>query len=85
MIDLRNSIFKDDINSNITTIRQNLQISYVKKLVSIIDEKSSYDNISQSSAYYNIDWIKNNLNLNTGDLSSRQHKNYIKFLLTLEN
>ena len=84
MIDLRNSIFQNDINSNISTVRQNLQISYVKKLLNIIKEKSSYDNISQSSAYYNIDWIKSNINLNTGDLSSRQHKKYIKYLLTLD-
>ncbi len=84
MIDLRNSIFKDDLNTNISSVRQNLQISYVKKLINIVEKKSTHDNISQSSAYYNIDWIKNNLNLNTGDFSSRQHKKYIKYLLTLD-
>ena len=81
MIDLRNSIFQSDINSNVTSVRQNLQISYVNRLLSIVEAKSSYDNISKTSAYYNLNWLKNNLNKNTGDLSSRQHKSYIVFLI----
>ena len=81
MIDLRNSIFKNDFNTNITTIRQNLQISYVKRLLSIIDEKSSFDNLSKSSAFYNLNWLKSNLNTSTGDLSTRQHKGYILHII----
>ena len=86
MIDLRNSIFKDDMNNDISTIRQNLQISYINRLLSILDVKSKYDNLSKSSAYYNLNWLKTNLNTNTGDLQSRQHKQYIQHLIsTLEN
>ncbi len=81
MIDLRNSIFKNDFNTNITTIRQNLQISYVKRLLSIIDEKSSFDNLSKSSAFYNLNWLKSNLNTSTGDLSTKQHKGYILHII----
>ncbi len=81
MIDLRNAIFKDDMNSNISTVRQNLQVTYIKKLISMINEKSPFHNIAQSSAYYNIKWLENNINMNTGDLSSRQHKQYIIYLL----
>ena len=82
MIDLRNSIFQSDFNTNITSIRQNLQINYVKRLLAIISEKSVYDNLSKSSAFYNLNWLKNNLDLNTGDLSSRQHKSYLVYLIT---
>ena len=86
MIDLRNSIFLSDMNSNISTVRQNLQISYVKSLISIISPKSRYDNISQSSAYYNINWLKKNINTNSGDFSSKQHKEYILYLIdSIEN
>ena len=46
MIDLRNSMFKDDFNTNISTIRQNIQISYVNRLIGIISNKSKYDNVS---------------------------------------
>tara|TARA_Y100000589_G_scaffold61983_2_gene53217 strand:+ start:158 stop:2647 length:2490 start_codon:yes stop_codon:yes gene_type:complete len=85
MIDLRNSIFREDFNSNISTVRQNLQITYIKRLIKIIDDKSKYDNISQSTAHYNLLWIKNNINTNTGNLSSRQHKDYILFLINSIN
>jgi len=81
MIDLRNSIFESDLNSDISTIRQNLQTTYVNRLLKILDTKSRYDNISKSSAYYNISWLKSNLNMNTGDLQSKQHKEYLLFLI----
>ena len=81
MIDLRNSIFLNDMNSDISTVRQNLQISYVKRLIGIISPKSKYDNISQSAAYYNINWLKKNLNIKSGDLSARQHKEYLVYLI----
>ena len=50
MIDLRNSIFKSDLNTNVSSIRQYLQISYVLRLIDIIDNKSKYDLISRSKA-----------------------------------
>ena len=37
MIDLRNSIFKSDLNTNVSSIRQYLQIGYVLRLIDIID------------------------------------------------
>ena len=82
MIDLRNSIFQSDFNTNISSIRQNLQTNYVKRLLAILGDKSMYDNLSKSSIFYNLNWLKNNLNQNTGDLSSRQHKSYLLFLIT---
>ena len=81
MIDLRNSIFESDFNTDVSTIRQNLQTTYVNRLLKIIDTKSRYDNITKSSAYYNISWLKSNLNINTGDLQSKQHKKYLLFLI----
>jgi hypothetical protein len=81
MIDLRNSIFESDFNSDISTIRQNLQTTYVNRLLKILDTKSKYDNMSKSSAYYNISWLKSNINTNTGNLQSKQHKEYLLFLI----
>ena len=81
MIDLRKSIFQSDMNGNITTVRQNLQLSYVNRLLSIIGPKSVYDNISKTSAHYNLNWLKDNLNAYTGNFSSKQHKNYLLYLI----
>ena len=84
MIDLRKSIFESDFNTNISTIRQNLQVEYVNRLISIASSKSRYDNFSKASAFYNLNWLKRNLNTSTGNLSTKQHKEYILFLIESE-
>jgi hypothetical protein len=85
MIDLRKSIFDSDINTNISTVRQNLQTTYVNRLLSIV-KSSSYDNHSKTSAFYNLNWIKENLDVTTANLQSRQHKKYLLYLVeSLEN
>ncbi|MGC6428875.1 MAG: zinc-dependent metalloprotease [Flavobacteriales bacterium] len=81
MIDLRNAVFKSDFNQNVTTVRQNLQTSYVNRLISIVDTDSRFDNITKASVYYNLEWLKNNLNQNVGDLSTKQHRKYLTFLI----
>ena len=81
MIDLRNSIFASDIDKNVSTIRQNIQVSYVNRLLSIVNPKSSYDNLAKTSAYYNLNWLKDNLDSKIGNLQTRQHKDYILYLI----
>ena len=81
MIDLRNSIFASDIDKNVSTIRQNIQVSYVNRLLSIVNPKSSYDNLAKTSAYYNLNWLKDNLDSKVGNLQTRQHKDYILYLI----
>ena len=77
MIDLRNSIFKSDLNTNVSSMIQYLQISYVLRLVDIIDSKSKYDLISRSKAHYNLVWLKDNLKNKRGNSSTQQHREYI--------
>ena len=85
MIDLRKSIFDSDLNTNISTVRQNLQTTYVNRLLSIV-KSSSYDNHSKTSAFYNLNWIKENLDVTTANLQSGQHKKYLLYLIeSLEN
>ena len=86
MIDLRNSIFEEDFNMNVSTIRQNLQVSYVNRLLSIVNSKSSFDNLSKTSAFYNLNWLKDNLDNKIGNLQTRQHKDYLFYLIdSLDN
>ena len=84
MIDLRKSIFQSDMYGDVSTVRQNLQITYINRLLSIVSPKSRYDNISKTTAHYNLNWLKNNINTNTGDLASRQHKGYILHIINEE-
>ena len=86
MIDLRNSIFESDMDKNVSTIRQNLQVSYVNRLLSIVNPKSSYDNFAKTSAFYNLNWLKDNLDNTIGNLQTRQHKDYLLYLIeSLDN
>lgn len=81
MIDLRKSIFKNDLYSNVSPMRRNLQISYLEYLLSILSESSNYDNLSKSSAYYNVEWLNKNLDNSIGNLSTRQHRDYLLYMI----
>ena len=80
MIDLRKSIFDSDLNSDISTVRQNLQTAYVNRLLNIM-KSNSFDSHSKTSAYYNLNWLKDNLKISVGNLQTRQHKKYILYLI----
>jgi len=81
MIDLRKSIFNESNSYEISTINQNLQILYVKRLVGIVNDKVNYDNISKSSSYYNLNWLKSNLNTTSINFSKKQHNKYLLHLI----
>ena len=73
-------MFQDDLTSSVSYNRQNLQTYYTERLIELINN-SSYNNIAQSAAYSNIDWIYNNLNVNIGDNSSKKHRKYLIYLI----
>ena len=61
-----------------------LQISYVNRLLStLLIQDSNYDNIAKSSTYYNLDWLNTNLSVDQGNLSTRQHKAYLSFIIKI--
>jgi len=78
--DLNKLMFQDDLNSSVNYNRQNLQTYYTERLLEIVDN-STYNNIAQSVAYSNLDWIYNNLNVNIGDSSSKKHRKYLIYLI----
>ena len=52
---LTDAIFKADLRSSVNTQRQQLQIEYVKSLVSALDPKAKYDVITQSMVLSDIE------------------------------
>ena len=78
--DLTNSIFLDDRSKSVSLTRMNLQVEYITKLIYIL-ERNSYDNISKSAVYNSLDWVKNNLSLKYGNQSTKDHRNYLLFLI----
>mgnify|MGYP001171756641 CR=1 FL=1 len=81
MSDINNSIFSD-IDGNVNSFRQNLQIIYTKRLVDIIseDKGKGYKNHAKSLALYNLNDIIKSLS-SKGDISSRAHKMHLKSII----
>jgi hypothetical protein len=82
MNDLTDAIFKADLNGNVNTFRQNLQIEYVSRLLGIagLDKPSVYVYPAQSVALYQLNQIRRMLkNNNTGDLATKAHREHIVY------
>jgi hypothetical protein len=81
---LNKGVFAADIYGNVNSFRQNLQMEYTKKLISILDAKSgaAYSNAAKSMALYNLKSIKSMVNNSNGDVASKAHKAHLKTLIT---
>ena len=44
-------------------------------------KSSSFDSHSKTSAFYNLNWLKDNLKMSVGNLQTRQHKKYLLYLI----
>jgi hypothetical protein len=85
MSDLNKAMFDADKKGDINTFRQNLQATYVTRLIEIISGKNSgkYKIPVQSMAIYNLEklmkYVKNN---KSGNISSNAHRNHLKKLIS---
>ncbi|MFN4082435.1 MAG: zinc-dependent metalloprotease [Bacteroidia bacterium] len=82
--DLTQACFRDDLNGNVNTFRQNLQITYVKQLCSIFKPNglSSYDNISKSAILMQLKNIKNMMQTTpAANNELKAHREHIVFLI----
>jgi hypothetical protein len=62
--DLTAAIFAADMQGNVNTFRQNLQVEYVSRLTDIVEAKSptaSADNIATSAAFYQLKKLRTQL------------------------
>lgn len=84
MTDLNDAMFKQDINGNINTFRQNLQAVYVTRLIEMVSGKnnSRYKIPAKSMAIYNLEKLMKNLKNKSGDISTKAHKNHLRKLIS---
>ncbi|TVQ05722.1 MAG: DUF5117 domain-containing protein [Balneolaceae bacterium] len=79
--DLTTAIFEADLRLNVNTFRQNLQIQYVNRLISILGS-DNHDHISKSAALYNLQNIRGMMdNRSRGNAETRAHTAHIKLLI----
>ncbi|WP_373523091.1 zinc-dependent metalloprotease [Aquiflexum sp.] len=83
MNDLTKAIIDADINGNVNSFRQNLQMEYVNTLKGMVSGTSSnrYNHLAKSAALYNLNYIKGKANNANGNLSSKAHKDHLKLLI----
>lgn len=82
MSDLSNAVFADDLAGSVNSVRQNLQVEYVNRLVAVINPKGKHDTRSKAAGYAELKrieaWVKKR---NRGDKSTGIHRDYIKYLI----
>lgn len=83
MTDLNNAIFKADINANVNSFRQNLQLDYTNRLIGMLvgTQSNRYNHLAKSMAIYNLKNIRSMTNAATGDVSSKAHKQHLTTLI----
>jgi hypothetical protein len=83
MAELNKTMLSSDVKGNINTFRQNLQLTYVKRLIDMIKgSKASRFNMSaQSLALYNLKQIQDWVKKPKGNLSSVAHKTHLNTLI----
>jgi hypothetical protein len=82
MTDLSNAIFSADVKSAVNTYRQGLQVEYVKRLSSVIGEKSEYDHVSKGMAVFELNRIRTAMKIATSpDTLTRAHRSHIIMLV----
>lgn len=83
MTDLNKAIFGSDLTKNVNNQRQNLQIAYTKRLISMISGTTSnrYIHTSQSLALYNLKSIRKMAANTSGNIASKAHKEHIRTII----
>jgi hypothetical protein len=80
MSDLTTAIFKDDLNSNVNTFRQNLQVEYVNRLIKLSSDEGRYDHRARSVAFSQLKNIERMMKSTTaGNAETKAHREHIVF------
>ena len=82
--DLTNAIFSDDMPRAVNTYRQNLQLEYVNRLVTMLsgETKAKFDYLSQSIALHSLRRIESAMRTNPGsDNETRAHRANILYTI----
>jgi hypothetical protein len=78
--DLTASIFEEDINFQVNSMRKNLQITYVRRLINILAQ-DFYDEITTAAAYDSLRKIEKMMKKNSRDPGTKIHRNTILWII----
>ena len=84
MRDLTDAVFAADAQGNVNTFRQNLQVSYVESLATVVGEEgdAQYDNVAQSAALQSLRRIEDMIGNKRGvNAETRAHTDHVLHLI----
>ena len=83
MTDLNNAIFKKDAQTSVNSFRQNLQVAYTKKLISMVTGNSAgkYISSAKAMAIYTLKNIDKKAINDSGDVSTKAHRLHLRTLI----
>jgi hypothetical protein len=84
LVDLTDAIFAADLDQNVNTFRQNLQVEYVERLLKIAQpgEGNKYDHIAQGMALDRLRWIEKQVaRKRGGDIETVAHREHVRYLI----
>ena len=80
MSDLTNAIFIEDTNSIVSTIRQNLQILYTRRLIQLLLSEPG-NQMSAAAAYSSLRKIEKIAKKRSSDLETQAHREMLLWLI----
>ena len=80
MDDLTSAIFDADSRGAVNTLRQQLQLHYVNRLIGILNA-GNYDYVAKSNALANLKKIEKNMARWRGDAATRAHRDHVAFII----
>jgi hypothetical protein len=83
LVDLTDAVFAADLDGDVNTFRQNLQLEYVRRLLAIVEVGSSYDHVSQSMALDRLRFIEDRLSRSRrGNLETAAHREHVLYRIS---
>ncbi len=84
LVDLTDAVFGADLDQNVNTFRQNLQVEYVERLLKIAQpgDGNKYDHIAQGMALDRLRWIEKQVaRKRGGDVETTAHREHVRYLI----
>jgi hypothetical protein len=78
---LTDAIYKQDLNGNVNTVRQNLQVEYLNRLLSIVSSGQKYNQVVKGAVFGEIQKIKKIALTPSGDAATKSHRAYMLYLI----
>jgi hypothetical protein len=80
MVDLTASIFEGEENNEVSSLRRNLQVSYVRRLIDVMSQ-DYYDELSTAAVYSSLRTIQKLSKQSSSPLTTRSHRKYISWII----